>query len=206
MDSSEHLIADSLSKHAADAPSDERLLAAVHARLHRRRTGRTIGAAVVAAALVAAAITASHNLANQVRTDPQTAQAPAPAAGWRWESFNTVQVQVPTTWVQYISGPAPCTTFANSAIPSIGRLNGWLSKNWYTCRDAVLPLNKRQPYLWFGDVQAAGIKQYDGGWTEETRLVGGTKISVLTNDDTLRRRIVDSARPITGTESGMHGR
>lgn len=200
MDASEQQIADSLSKHAADAPSDARLLAAVHTGLRRRRNSRAIGAVVVAAAVVATAIVATHSLTSELRTDPQVSRPGPPDAGWRWESYKTVQVQVPATWTQYISGPAPCTTFANSAVPSIGRLNGWLSKNWHTCPDAVLPLNRRQAYLWFDDVQAPGIKQYDGGWTEETRLVGGTKISVLTNDDSLRRRIVDSARPITGTD------
>ncbi|MGW6198054.1 hypothetical protein ACWF0M_18065 [Kribbella sp. NPDC055110] len=200
MDASEKLIADTLSKHAADAPADDHLLAVVHARLRRRRTGRSIGTAVVAAAVVATAITAAHSLTTETRTDPQVSR-PGPAdAGWRWESYKTVQVQVPSSWTQYISGPAPCTTFANSAVPSIGRLNGWLGKDWYTCSDAVLPLNRRQPYLWFDDVQAPGIKRYDAGWTEETRLVAGTKISVLTKDDALRRRILDSARPITGTD------
>ncbi|TDO58155.1 hypothetical protein EV651_110189 [Kribbella sp. VKM Ac-2571] len=200
MDASEKLIADTLSKHAADAPADDHLLSVVHARLRHRRTGRSIGAVVVAAAVVATAITTVHSLTAETRTDPQVSRPGPAAAGWRWESYKTVQVQVPSSWTQYISGPAPCTTFANSAVPSVGRLNGWLGKDWYTCSDAVLPLNSRQPYLWFDDNQAPGIKRYDAGWTEETRLVAGTKISVLTQDDTLRRRILDSARPITGTD------
>ena len=56
MDRSEQLIADSLSKHAADAPTDDHLLTGVHARLRRRRTSRAVGAVVVAAAAVATAI------------------------------------------------------------------------------------------------------------------------------------------------------
>ncbi|WUJ74896.1 hypothetical protein OG809_16845 [Kribbella soli] len=195
MDRSEQLIADSLSKHAADAPSDDRLLAGIHTRLRRRRTGRTIGAVVIAAAAVATAITATHL---QLRTDPQIAQNPQP--GWRWESFRTVQVQVPERWTQYVSGPAPCTFLGNAPVPAIGRLNGWPASKVYTCSTAVLPLAQRQPYLWFNDVQAPGIKRYDGGWTEETRVVGGVKLSVLTKDDALRRTILDSARPITGTD------
>jgi hypothetical protein len=198
MDSNEQLIADSLSKHAADAPSNDHLLEAVHARLHRRRTARALGAIVVAAAAVATAITASHNLPTELHTDPQIAQQPAP--GWRWESYKTVQVQVPSSWTQYISGPAPCTPSASASAPVVGRFNDWLGKYGYTCEDAVLPLDRRLPYLWFNDVQAPGIKQYDGGWSEETRIVGGTKVSVLTNNEALRRRIVDSARPITGTD------
>ncbi|HWD81606.1 MAG TPA: hypothetical protein VG497_22080 [Kribbella sp.] len=190
----ERLLADSLAKHAADAPTDTHLLETVHARLRRRRTHRTIGAAVVAAAAVATALTASQGLTSH----PQVSQAPAP--GWRWESFRTVQVQVPSSWTQYVSGPAPCTTLADPAVATIGRVNGWPASREYTCTTPVIPLARRQPYLWFNDVQAPGIKQYDGGWTEETRVVGGVKLSVLTKDDALRHKILDSAQPINGTD------
>jgi hypothetical protein len=205
MDAHEKLIVTSLSKHATEAPSDEDLLAAVHYRLQRRRSGRTIGAAVLACAVVATAITATHSITSELRSDPEVAQSGAPDAGWRWESYKTVQVQVPTDWSQYVSGPAPCTAIwspssSSSTKPVIGRFNDWLGPTSYVCEDAVLPADRRQQYLWFNDVQAPGIKQYDAGWTEETRIVGGVKISVLTQDDALRRRILDSARPITGTD------
>ena len=200
MDTTEDLIAASLLKHAADAPSDEHLLSTLHHRLRLRRTGRAIGAVVLACAAVATAITATHSLTTDLRTDPQVARPGAPDPGWRWESYKTAQVQVPSSWTQYISGAAPCTTFSTSSPPVIGRFNEWLGKYGHTCEDAVLTLDRRLPYLWFNDVQAPGIKQYDAGWTEETRLVAGTKISVLTKDDALRRRILDSARPITGTD------
>ncbi|WP_371407047.1 hypothetical protein OHA10_16250 [Kribbella sp. NBC_00662] len=192
MDRSEQLIADSLSKHAADAPSDDRLLDGIHARLRRRRSGRAVGVVVLAAAAVATAITASHNLA-----DPQIAQDQT--QGWRWESHKTVQVQVPAEWNQYVSGAAPCTGSADRT-PVIGRFNDWLGGRRLPCVVAVMPLDQRQEYLWFNDVQAPGITKYDGGWTEETRLVGGVKISVLTRDDALRERILDSARAITTTD------
>ncbi|GAA1144173.1 hypothetical protein GCM10009630_48300 [Kribbella jejuensis] len=187
----ERSLTESLAKHAADAPTDSGLLVIVHARL-RRRSHRTIGA------LVAAAAVATVLIASQGLTSPPVSQGAASA--WRWESFRTVQVQVPSSWTRYISGPAPCTTFANTAVPTIGRVNGWSASREYTCTTPVIPLAHRQPYLWFNDTQAPGIKQYDGGWTEETRVVGGVKLSVLTKDDTLRRRILDSAQPITGTD------
>ena len=47
MDTTEDLIAASLVKHAADAPSDEHLLSTLHHRLRLRRTGRAIGAVVL---------------------------------------------------------------------------------------------------------------------------------------------------------------
>lgn len=213
MDAHEKLIMTSLSKHATEAPSDEDLLAAVHDRLQRRRTGRTLGAAVLACAVVATAITATHSITNDLRTDPEVARPGTPEAGWRWESYNTVQVQVPQDWTQHISGPAPCPGMSSMSKPIVGRYNGWFGRSGYVCEDAVLPVERRLQYLWFNDVQAPGTKQYDAGWTEETRLVAGVKISVLTQDDALRKRILDSARPITGTDyygcaptdSGAHG-
>ena len=106
MEATEELIAASLAMHAAEAPSDEHLLSGVHRRLRRRRTGRAIVAVVLACAAVATAITATHSLTTKLRSDPQV------APGWRWESDKAAQVQVPASWTQYISGPAPCTTFA----------------------------------------------------------------------------------------------
>ncbi|MFB6720387.1 hypothetical protein ACFCV3_09520 [Kribbella sp. NPDC056345] len=191
MDSSEQKIADSLARHAVDAPSDHALLSTVHARLRRRRTGRVAGAAVLAAAVIATAFTANHTL----RTEPEVAQT---KPGWRWESYKTVQVQVPESWDRYIAGPAPCGTWEG---PTIGRWYDWQPRDQYTCEQAVYPLKDRQPYVWFDDAQAPGIKQYDGGWSEETRLVGGTKISVLAPDETLRRQIIDTARPITNVDA-----
>ncbi|MET7283422.1 hypothetical protein ABZS29_34670 [Kribbella sp. NPDC005582] len=191
MDVNEQKIADSLARHAADAPSDHALLSTVHGRLRRRRTGRAAGAVVLVAAVVATAFTANHTL----RTEPEVAQT---KPGWRWESYKTAQVQVPESWDQYVAGPAPCGTWGS---PAIGRWYDWQPRDRYTCEFAVFPLKDRQPYVWFGDAQAPGIKQYDGGWSEETRLVGGTKVSVLAPSEELRREIIDTARPITRTDA-----
>jgi hypothetical protein len=38
------------------------------------------------------------------------------------------------------------------------------------------------------------------GWTKETKVLGGVRFTVLTDDDTLRRRIVDSARLLNGSD------
>jgi hypothetical protein len=195
MDRAEQLIVESLARKAAEAPPGQELLAVVHQRLRRRRTGRAVGAVVLATAAVAAAVTASHSV-GEPRTEPPTA-AQAPAPGWRWESYRSVEVQVPEEWTQYVLGLAPCTP---AAAPAVGRVGGWISRSWYTCSTAVQPLDRRRPYLWFDDVQAPGVKHYDGGWTEETRVVGGVKLSVLTADDGLRKQILDSARQIRGTD------
>ncbi|TDD54934.1 hypothetical protein E1263_26765 [Kribbella antibiotica] len=193
MNNSEQQIADSLARHAADAPDDHTLLSAVHGRLRRRRTGRAAGAVVLAAAVVATAFTATNTL----RTEPEVAQT---KPGWHWESYKTAQVQVPDTWNQYIAGPAPCT-FLTPKVAVVGRFYDWISRDRYTCETAVYPLDARVPYVWFGDVQEPGTKQYDGGWSEETRLIGGTKVSVLAPNETMRREILDTARPITSTDA-----
>ncbi|GAA1705933.1 hypothetical protein GCM10009745_62190 [Kribbella yunnanensis] len=197
MDASEQRIADSLTRHAADAPSDHDLLSTVHTRLRRRRTGQVVGTAVLAIAVVATGITAAQS----THTEPQPAPQPVPPAqaGWRWESYKTAQIQVPEVWQQHIAGPAPCA-FMQKGKALVGRFYDWLPRDQYTCSNAVMPLSSRQPYVWFDDVQAPGVKQYDGGWSEETRLVGGTKVSVLAPNEQLRREILDTARPITSTD------
>jgi len=204
MDASEQRIADSLTRHAADAPSDDNLLSTVHGRLRRRRTGRVVGAAVLAVVVVAAGLGVTQSLRTEPTPAPQPSPAPVqvgPAApGWRWESYKTAQVQVPEAWEDYIGGPAPCT-FMRHGVPVIGRFYDWVPRDRYVCDFPVYPLKDRQPYVWFDDVQAPGIKQYDGGWSEETRVVGGTKVTVLAPTEAQRRRIIDTARPIGATDA-----
>jgi hypothetical protein len=101
---------------------------------------------------------------------------------------------VPASWKTFSSGPAPCGT---SKAPGVGRLSPWISLKNPVCAVAVLPLAERHEYVWFDDVQKPGVKQYDGGWTEETREVGGIHVSVLTKDNALRERILNSAVPLT---------
>jgi hypothetical protein len=192
-DRTETLLTQSLDRHAAEAPGDHDLLTTVHSRLRRRRTGRTVAAAVLAAVAVATSITVSqslnHDAAPAGTTDGMTMK------GFRWESYKTVQVQVPASWRNFTSSSAPC---GSSKAPVVGRLSPWLTLRAVGCAVAVLPLAERHEYVWFDDVQQPGVKQYDGGWTEETREVGGVHVSVLTKDDALRRRILDSAVPLTG--------
>ncbi|MFC5267708.1 hypothetical protein ACFPJ1_36805 [Kribbella qitaiheensis] len=204
-DPTENLITRTLDDHAADAPSDAGLLTGVHTRLRRRRNTRVLGAAVLACAAVATTVTAGQSLNSEVTparepVAPQTFPAARTQSNaglsLRWESYKTVQVQVPASWKTYVSGPAPCSV---SSGPVIGRLSPWLDRQ-RGCALAVLPLADRQEYLWFDDVQKPGVKQYDGGWTEETREVAGVHVSVLSKSDTTRREILDSATPILKTD------
>jgi hypothetical protein len=203
LESTEALLTATLDRQATAAPTDAALLSGVHQRLRRRRTGRVVGAAVLACAAVAVAVTAGQTLTTDVTPTP--ADSPrigdvAAKAGWRWESYKTVQVQVPAKWDNYVSGPAPCPGFSGSMLGTVGRFSPWLNGR-LTCGVAVLPLADRHEYLWFDDVQKPGVKQYDGGWTEETRDVNGVHISVLTRDNALRQEILDSAVKIDGLDT-----
>jgi hypothetical protein len=201
----ENLLTATLDRHATEAPADHTLLSAVHRRLRRRRTGRTVGAAVLACAAVAVAVTAGQALTG---TPPRAPKPPAAntgdvaaKAGWRWESFKTVQVQVPASWNHYVAGLAPCTYGKKGTPPTVGRFYPWQTVRSIGCAVAVRPLAERQEYLWFDDVQKPGVKQYDGGWTEETRDVDGVHVTVLTQNDELRRQILDSAVKITDRDA-----
>jgi hypothetical protein len=191
-DRTETLLTESLDRHAAEAPDDHDLLTTVHSRLRRRRTGRTVGAAMLAVVAVAATVTVSQSLNHDA--GPAGTTDGLATKGFRWESYKTVQVQVPASWKNFTSSSAPC---GSSKTPVVGRLSPWLTLKTVGCGVAVLPLAERHEYVWFDDVQKPGIKQYDSGWTEETREVGGVHVSVLTKDDALRQRILDSAVPLT---------
>ncbi|MDX6281601.1 MAG: hypothetical protein QOH03_2672, partial [Kribbellaceae bacterium] len=165
-DPTETLLTESLDRHAADAPDDHYLLTTVHSRLRRRRTGRAIGAAVLAAAAVAATVTVTQSLNHDAGPAGKTDSVATTA--FRWESYKTVQVQVPAQWTHFTSSSAPC---GSSEAPVVGRFSPWLTLKTVGCGVPVLPLAERHEYVWFGDVQKPGVKQYDGGWTEETREV-----------------------------------
>ncbi|MBP2328081.1 hypothetical protein JOF56_008466 [Kibdelosporangium banguiense] len=57
---------------------------------------------------------------------------------------------------------------------------------------------ERDAYLWFDTAHFAspGIRCYDGGWVEETREVAGVRVSVMTDDDALRERLLAAVRPV----------
>jgi hypothetical protein len=135
--------------------------------------------------------------------------------GWRWESYGGVEVQVPADWGYGTTGTPPCLQTSEStqpestqpdstqtdderAKPYVGRPGAVAAIG---CPEPVADLARRGPYLWFGDSRPAGQRRYDGGWVEETRVVGGVTITVLSDDAATRERILRSARPIGETDS-----
>jgi hypothetical protein len=197
-DSIEALISQSLENHAADAPSDDTLLSGVHTRLRRRRFARTTGAVVLACAAVATAVTGVHSLTDEVSPSPAPSVA-QPPPGWHWESYSNIQVQVPDGWRDGVADPIWRCTKKRLAGPVIGRpFLGYMAA--IGCPVEVPALALRVPHLFFDFNPRAGIFPSDHGWTEETRVIDGLGLSVFSDDDAVRRRILDSATLINGTD------
>jgi hypothetical protein len=134
--------------------------------------------------------------------------------GWRWESYQTVEVQVPDDWRYGTTNSPPCLV-KELRPPYVGRPG---AIRGIGCRDPLPALPYRSSYLWFDadrrkrgrpipDVphlagpREPGVQPEDHGWTEETRLVDGVYLTVLCDDNALRQRTLDSARPIDGTDA-----
>ncbi|MGH3368576.1 MAG: hypothetical protein ACRDPR_01110, partial [Nocardioidaceae bacterium] len=195
-DPTEELIEQSLTSHAAQAPSDGDLLENVHGRLQRRRrTGRSAGAILLAGAAVAAGIVGVNTLQNKPEDPPVTA---VQSDEWRWESYKTVEVQVPAQWGYGSGVNDPWCLVDKLRPPGVSRPGPVRA---IACGEGVVPLAYRTSSLTFGaGGRTAGVREYDHGWAEETRVVAGVTLTVFGNDETLRRRILGSARPIAGAD------
>jgi hypothetical protein len=127
---------------------------------------------------------------------------------WRWESFGGVEVQVPADWAYGTTGTPPCLQASDPARTPDGedrRARPYVGRPGVVaaiaCPEPVADPASRAPYLWFGDSRPAGQRRYDGGWVEETRVVAGVAITVLSDDAAMRERILGSARPIGEADS-----
>jgi hypothetical protein len=201
LDRTERLLGQSLTRHAADAPSDGPLLTAVHARLRRRRRTRTIGAAVLASASVAAAFVVASAIGDHAGPSRSPAVAsdgrsPAVATdGWRWESYGGLEVQVPSAW-GYTGDPSQPCLAEPGARPFVRRPGPSTAVG---CAHELPALNSRAAYVSLGPGHG-GTKTFDHGWVRETRVIAGTALTVLADDPILQRRILGSARAISGTD------
>ncbi|ADB30154.1 hypothetical protein Kfla_1050 [Kribbella flavida DSM 17836] len=207
------LITRALSTHADSAPADDTLLTDVHTRLRRRRVARTASAVVLACAAVATTITGIGALGNDTSGPPAATSQPA-ADGWHWESYRTVQVQVPDGWADssyshlwtcpdreiLAAAGTPTDRPAPRRQPLVGR--PYRGAVFTIDCGPVSPLPERVPHLWFGEGnRTTGVTQYDHGWADEVRIVNGIRLTVFSNDPALRRRILDSAEPIGTTDA-----
>lgn len=140
---------------------------------------------------------ASRGEAQPSVTPPATTQDRLPA-GWRWESYAGIEAAVPDTW-EYGTTHTPSCLQRKGRAPYVGRPGVVES---IACPDPVPSLAKRTSYLWLDDREAKpGVRRHDGGWIEETRIVGGVTLTVFTDDAALRDRILESVRVVDGSDA-----
>jgi hypothetical protein len=203
-----------LQQHAHEAPPADGLFERVRARVDRRRRNRRIGASLLAAAAVAGLVMVAAWMAGGLpskRSEP--AQPPTPTtapAGWKWESSRGVEVLVPDTWhygQTYSPYPRCWPTDIDVGGPSragepyVGRAAGLSVFGEIPHREICPRIQDRTTFVWFDDYQAQpGIREHDHDWVEETRLVTGVKVTVFTDDDALRHKVMDSRRPVGDTD------
>ncbi|WP_433015740.1 hypothetical protein [Kribbella sp. CA-294648] len=198
-DPTETLLTQSLDRRAAEAPRDDDLLDQVHTRLRRRRSARTAGSLVLACAAVVTGIFGVHSMLDTTSSTPPATQISpgptTPAEGWRWESYRTIQLQVPSDWGFGTTDQPPCLVKKKVAgyvgrpgfVPGIGCMEAWPEPR------------VRSPYVWFASGRA-GVQTSGDGWTQETRELDGVTITVFSSDDALRKRIFDSVAPIVSVD------
>lgn len=126
-----------------------------------------------------------------------------PAAdGWRWETYQGVELQVPADWQ---SGGTTGTQWCGEPGAAYVGRPGALPANLCVASKQVPPENQ-QRYVWFGGGQlggdaVVGRETFAGGWIRETREVGGLLISAQLDDEGLADRIFDSARVISDVDA-----
>ncbi|HET9143620.1 hypothetical protein [Actinophytocola sp.] len=165
-------------------------------------TGRRVALSVVVLVLVVVGVLVAVFWRGETQGAAPPAAPPAGSvtdlpAGWRWEAYGGVEVQVPADWGHGTSNYPPCLN-REKGRPHVGR-PGMVPL--VKCSGPPVPaLQLRVPYLWFtgNTVSADRVQTYDGGWVSQTRTVAGTTFTVFSDDPDLRARILGSARPAAG--------
>ncbi|MFF5987142.1 hypothetical protein [Prauserella flavalba] len=184
-----------LRRHAGEAPAAEGLAERVLARTSTRRTRR--GFAAVAAVVLAVVVLSlgAVLLAQDRGGDPVS--EPVLPQGWRWESYRGVAIGVPSTWGYGVPGPSWCSRPPEgereplrpgavgrpAAVPAVG------------CPSEYPPLGEREQWLTFADSGEVGIREFDGGWVEETRELDGVFVTLFSADVDLRSTVLGTLRP-----------
>jgi hypothetical protein len=218
----ERLVRASLDRRAEEMDTAVPVVARARTAARRRRTTRVVagaGALAVAAALVTAVVVD--------RSDPDpdggglVVDTPSPdplPSGWRTEYWHDTQVDVPDdcgwgtapstvrqdgqeTTTFFCGGPGAAVLAdgtregnADASVPYVGRPI-MLSD---MCVGGVESKPPSAPYVWLGAAIEPGIVDLGDGWVQETREVNGSTVTVGTDDERLRERILGSA---TGGET-----
>ncbi|MGH3880736.1 MAG: hypothetical protein ACRDSK_27240 [Actinophytocola sp.] len=117
---------------------------------------------------------------------------------WRWELYGGLAVSVPADWDYGTTGWPPCLPGAEP--PPRGYVGRPGPVPSIACSEPVPPLDQRSAYLWFDSPTVPGVRTHDAGWVEETRVVDGIALTVLSDDDAERAHVLDSVRPATADD------
>jgi hypothetical protein len=160
-----------------------------------RRRG---GVLLLTGVAVAAVVVGANTLISRAEAE---AEVPVSAedAGWRWETYQDVQLKVPDSWGQSLwAGPPDCTEDDWLPEPVVLRPGGARFSSLKVCRTPK-PAKQVAPSVVFTG-ERPGVVQLDGGWVRETRKIGDLLVTVTAGDDELRRSILDSASVIDSVD------
>lgn len=189
-----------LEQYAAEADVTVPVAERARQEVRRRRRARWSVAAVAAAVVlvvggVAVATRGGGDTDRAPVADGTSAveTAPLDTTGWRTEYWGPVAVDVPPDW-GYGGAPLPyndLTVCAPGSPPGyVGRpilqtdVCTYLESGWQP--DA--------PYVWLGAEIEPGEKEWGNGYVQETIELGGTTVTVGSDDAALRAAVLASAR------------
>lgn len=129
-----------------------------------------------------------------------------PAAGFRWESFRNVVVQVPVTWGYALSpGPDWCVTpeLERPETPFVDLARGPTAVASWVCPE-VFEASRQQLHVSFLPAGDQPSPAAVAPWTYSSRVVGEAALWVLAppEDRELVRTILDSAQLVTLDHNG----
>jgi hypothetical protein len=211
----ERLMRAGLDRHADEV--DVAVPVAARARsAARRRRGTRVAAGVGALAIAAATVTVvvltrsgpDDHRGAEVVDSPSSGPLPTQ---WRTEFWHDVQVDVPADWgwgtapmspmqgeedLYFCGGPGAVVLAdgeravnAEADVPYVGRPI-MLSD---ACGGGDVGQHPQAPYVWLGADLEPGTVDLGDGWVQETREVNGSTVTVGTDDERLRERILGSA-------------
>ena len=166
-------------------------------RTRRRRTLTRAGVGTGAALAVAAAIVVPMALGGGGGSVNPAAEPPD--AGWRWETYRGLELQVPADWGYGTSGHPWCVPAGPTpAGPYVGRPGATFA---IACAGDLAPVEQRVLYVWFGTAAFANVDAGDG-WQLASVNVGSEPFTLLTNDAEVHQHIIDSARLVDVDANG----
>jgi hypothetical protein len=214
----ERLVRASLDDHAGEVDSSVPVAARARTAARKHRAGWVVLAASAAVAAVAIAAVVVDRVSTPsadtppVADLPSTTASPAAPEGWRAEYWKGIRIEVPSAWgwgtaprrdgvgddrdLYLCGGPGATRTvdgrstlIADPSLPYVGRPI-MLSD---ACLGGDVMRDPQAPYVWLGADLRPATSDVGNGYTQETVEVGGTTVTVGTDDPALREEILASA-------------